>query len=642
MKISKFAFLLAAVALLAGCNDNHGTSSNQSEESEQTDVTDTDSGENLPEWVDYSEMPETHLQLDYEGRDFFVDGVGQVEKFYPIDGDTAHFDMVVKTTSSERVKARFYGIDTPESTGDVQPWGRKASNYTKSVLSEAMENGTIVVTADIYDEYRQPTHDSTGERYLCCVYVNTEKKNAPKEEMKLLNLMIVEAGYSWARNTGNIPELSEYFLDAQIQSSAYKLYVFSDEQDPDYNYGGYVQTSLLDMQNEQRKLLTAEHLSGIPYDGSHTMPLTGSADGIVGQLDDDVEATEFRAVLMDPETGKRIEADSTTDLGGTSTEPVTYLIGIEDTTSLTYYYATGDVLENGEGLEVTANLAEAGTFESYRTTGGFVLKHDEMFLGYDVNDEGYPYLAYDEEKDWVWEMDSDQSLSILLQFYYDNKNVTIQGTVIGSSNNILYIQDVYEDEDTGEQQYAGVNVFPGMGAISSRFTIPNTYVEIKGTATNSQFGFQITGCNFPRVSMGFDDECSVIMTAEENIDIHQLHPFEMTAEELSKEAANFDLTHLGCFVRVTDPLECTDVYIPEGDNAEATIYFGDYSFSVYKTFLYKGDPDRPTYNWVTKEDFIGKKFQVEGMYTYHKGQTSGRISFQINPNDASGLVWVQE
>ena len=646
MNLKQIFLLSASLVLLSGCNTPTESSSSPiptespEETSQQSESTETGS-EQLPDWVDYSGMAETHLQLDYEGRDFFVDGVGVVERVYPIDGDTAHFDMVNTTTSSERVKARFYGIDTPESTGAVQPWGVAASNYTKGILKEAEENGTIVVTADIYDEYRAPTHDSTGERYLCCIYVNTEKKNAPKEEMQLLNLMIVEQGYSWARNTSNIPEFSDYFQDAQTQASLYKLVVFSGEDDPNYNYGNYVQTSLLDMQLEQKKALAAELAGGITYDGTHSMPLVGTADGIKGILDDDLTSSSMKAGLYDPETGLKVEADAYTDLGGTSEEPSYYLIGFEDVINLTRYYATAETLESGDGLEVTANLEQAAKFSVYQNIGGFSISLDGQYLGYDI-DGTDPFLAYD-DKDWIWAMDSsDKSLSISLQFYYHNRKVTIQGTVVGSSNNIIYLQDVYEDEDTGERQYAGVNVFPGMGGISDRFTIPNTYIQVKGLASNSQFGFQITDCNFPRVNMGHDNESSVIYTAAENIDIHQLHPYEMTPEQLSQEAATNNLDHLGCFVRLTEPVTCTNVYIPEGENAEATIYFGDLEFSVYKTFLYKGDPDRPNYNWVEEADFVGKSFMIEGIYTYHKGQTSGRISFQINPSDASGIVWVQE
>ena len=81
--------------------------------------------------IDYAHNGSCKLTLDYKGKDSFVDGVGEFELWMTIDGDTAHFTPVVTTTSSVTVKARFYGVDTPESTGRVQEYGKQASNFTK-------------------------------------------------------------------------------------------------------------------------------------------------------------------------------------------------------------------------------------------------------------------------------------------------------------------------------------------------------------------------------------------------------------------------------------------------------------------------------------------------------------------------------
>ena len=48
-----------------------------------------------------------------------------------IDGDTTHFN--VQGWGTDNVfKARYAAVNTPESTGDVEPWGKKASNFTKN------------------------------------------------------------------------------------------------------------------------------------------------------------------------------------------------------------------------------------------------------------------------------------------------------------------------------------------------------------------------------------------------------------------------------------------------------------------------------------------------------------------------------
>ena len=89
--------------------------------------TDTDKDDEKT-FVDYTTKDEARLKLDYTGRSFLKDGVSQVDLKTSIDGDTAHFTEV---GGSETIKCRFYGIDTPESTGKVQPWGKAASNFTK-------------------------------------------------------------------------------------------------------------------------------------------------------------------------------------------------------------------------------------------------------------------------------------------------------------------------------------------------------------------------------------------------------------------------------------------------------------------------------------------------------------------------------
>ncbi|MDD2297148.1 MAG: hypothetical protein PHX79_04970, partial [Sphaerochaetaceae bacterium] len=83
-----------------------------------------------PSFVDYANDGSVKLNLPYEGRDFYTDGVGQVTLALHIDGDTTHFYPVVTTTSTEIIKARYFGIDTPESTGRVQEWGASASAFT--------------------------------------------------------------------------------------------------------------------------------------------------------------------------------------------------------------------------------------------------------------------------------------------------------------------------------------------------------------------------------------------------------------------------------------------------------------------------------------------------------------------------------
>ena len=210
---------------------------------------------------DYVKDGSVKLNLDYTGRDFYEDGLEQVSLLTPIDGDTAHFK-----TKTVTLKARFYGIDTPESTGKVQPWGVPASNFTKEKLKAADKNGTIVVSSP-QKEYGKPDPDSTGSRYVSLVWINETKKNASLDELYLLNLWIVQEGLSMKKNVSDISEYEAAFDGAEAQAKVYLKNMWSGERDPFFNYGdeGYADVSLLDIKREVEKSIKDASYKN-PYD----------------------------------------------------------------------------------------------------------------------------------------------------------------------------------------------------------------------------------------------------------------------------------------------------------------------------------------------------------------------------------------
>ena len=258
------AFLLSLTLGLSACNIP-GLNGNSNKESKTAETSDTSSGESNPggkqkgdaNWVDYSTNGSVKLELDYVGKDFYLDGVGQFSLKTAIDGDTAHFTPAIDSTHTGTMKARFYGIDTPESTGKVQEWGKPASKYTKKMLEEADEKGTIVVSS-AQSSYGPPEPDSTGSRYVSLVWINLTKKNASKDELQLLNLLIVQEGLSWVKNVQSMPQYSDTFYAAQRQAEDYKLNMHSGEPDPDFNYGEYEDASLLDIKHELEETLADE------------------------------------------------------------------------------------------------------------------------------------------------------------------------------------------------------------------------------------------------------------------------------------------------------------------------------------------------------------------------------------------------
>ena len=262
MKIKTLLFSALCAGFLTlgvtGCfikNGSKNSSDKQTSSDTSQQQSETSSGseqEKVPgdeNWVDYVNNGSVKLALDYQGKDFYVDGIGQFDLKTPIDGDTAHFTPHVDSLGKGLMKARFYGIDTPESTGKVQEWGKAASNFTKAKLKEANANGTIVVSS-AQDTYGVPDPDSTGSRYVSLVWINLTKKNAPMNELVLLNLWIVQEGLSWVKNVQDMPQYSDTFYDAEDQAKDYKLCLHSGKPDPDFNYGDYKTTSLLDVKYE--------------------------------------------------------------------------------------------------------------------------------------------------------------------------------------------------------------------------------------------------------------------------------------------------------------------------------------------------------------------------------------------------------
>ena len=98
-----------------------------------------------------------------------------------IDGDTVHFNVSKSVSETGIFKARFLGVDTPESTGKIEEWGKAASNFTKEKLANAV---SIYVESDssIWEA------DSTGDRYLSWIWYKTDEAS----DYRLLNLELLQ------------------------------------------------------------------------------------------------------------------------------------------------------------------------------------------------------------------------------------------------------------------------------------------------------------------------------------------------------------------------------------------------------------------------------------------------------------------
>ena len=150
------------------------------------------------------------------------------EKVYTgyVDGDTTHFVVPNTVVDTGVLKARYIAINTPESTGQIEPWGKAASNFTKSKLSEA-ESIILESNTSGWDL------DSTGGRYLVWVWYKT----AEMEDYRNLNLEIMQAGLAYASSYINY-EYADVCRNILNQAINHKLCVHDKKTpDPDFYYG---------------------------------------------------------------------------------------------------------------------------------------------------------------------------------------------------------------------------------------------------------------------------------------------------------------------------------------------------------------------------------------------------------------------
>ena len=151
-----------------------------------------------------------------------------------IDGDTSHFEVPKTFNQSGTVKARYLAVDTPESTGHIEEWGKAASEYTKSKLSAAK---SIIIESDD----NSWNYDGNG-RYLVWVWYQP----ADGAEYRNLNIELLQNGLG-ASSKAAENRYGTIAVAAIAQASKEKLYMFSGQKDPDFPYGEAAKVTLKEL-----------------------------------------------------------------------------------------------------------------------------------------------------------------------------------------------------------------------------------------------------------------------------------------------------------------------------------------------------------------------------------------------------------
>ncbi len=152
-----------------------------------------------------------------------------------VDGDTTHF-LVPESVAAEGVlKARYLAVNTPESTGRIEEYGKKAAAFVRERLSAA---SSILIESDT----ETWNLDSTGERYLVWVWYKPEAA-APYRN---LNIELLQNGLAVAYSAGST-RYGAACTAALSQAKNQKLNLFSGQKDPDFYYGDAVELTLREL-----------------------------------------------------------------------------------------------------------------------------------------------------------------------------------------------------------------------------------------------------------------------------------------------------------------------------------------------------------------------------------------------------------
>ena len=228
--LKKSVMLLLIVSLLVSCL--YGCAEAPAQPTEAPQVVQTEAPavveETAPmETVDYA----ASVKLDMSSET--AKQAVTVKMF--IDGDTTHFYVPTSVSGNGVLKARYLAINTPESTGKIEEYGKKASNFTKEKLSSA----TSII---IESETSGWNADSTGDRYLVWVWYRTSES----EEYRNLNVEILQNGLAIA-NASATSRYGETAVAAINQAKAQKLNVHSGQKDPDFYYGEAIELTLKEL-----------------------------------------------------------------------------------------------------------------------------------------------------------------------------------------------------------------------------------------------------------------------------------------------------------------------------------------------------------------------------------------------------------
>lgn len=381
------------------------------------------------------------------------------------DGDTTNFQLINGVGDEcDKFRARYQGINTPESTGKIEPWGLKASVFTKSKLKKAT---SIIVINDLIQFSKT---DTSGGRMMAFVWYKTETT-----DYRLLNLEIVEQGYSanqLKQNSSNLDGYFDAFKEAGEAAEKAGRRVHG-EKDCDYDSSGDVVETTIANAKENYDTL------GVDYEtssGGKKLRITAIITGVSGynfycrdvaKLDTDetysgiYAFTQYKSIDIKPGCVVRFYC-KITKYGGN------YQLTDIETSTIASKYAFEILARTKEEVEALGYEYDTSAYKlketsitKYEDFGKFAGNYIEVPLkvGSDRNDPTKPYYesktASGNQVYTILTKYNSYKLNIRLEghdFFSDGATISDVFTV-GKTYNVKAFVSAYQYDEESELEY---------------------------------------------------------------------------------------------------------------------------------------------------------------------------------------------
>ena len=446
-KLKRLPAVLLALCLLAGCGQTPAAPSGSSAEPAPAS-----SAESLPESTKETDPPATTAaaieEHDYAGEitlEMHSNSAKQevtVKNF--VDGDTVHFNVPTSLIGDGELKARFIALNTPESTGKIEEYGKAASRFTH----EKLENAAAILIESDDDHWNV---DSTGGRYLIWVWYKEKEDSSWRN----LNIELLQNGLAISNSTAQ-NRYGQIAMAALDQARTLKLNLYSGKPDPDFFYGDAIELSLSELRRHAKD-----------YEGKKV-----AFEGVVSQ----VSGSSAYVEEPDPETGlyNGISIFFGYNLSGGGLEILTAGNRVRVVGLVQYYEAGGvwqisDVKYREMRPDDPGNLQKLGEGFSaaYVLTDAETFANGEVSVQTDEGNETFPYAEYviDSSLEMkglkvlsvstTTDPESSQNGAMTLSCDCGGITVTVRTKVLHDENNELITADAYEGKTISVRGLAG-------------------------------------------------------------------------------------------------------------------------------------------------------------------------------------------